>query len=401
MQAFRRSGRVSDGSENDGRPTVVHIITNLGLGGAETALLRLATNAVRYRHSVISLIDKAAIGPSLEAGGVPVRALHVNRVTSFLAAPARLRSLVRSLRPTLVQGWMTHGNLAASLAIWPARVPLIWSVRQSVIDFTYEKPATAAALLLSARLAGTADSIVYNSLGGARDHERLGYPPTLGRHIPNGFDTERFAPSAEARFRLREALGVGADTVLVGLFGRLHPQKNQEGFLQAAAKILDQRPHRVQFVLAGEGTEPTNPSLQAILPPGDVASKTLVLGARTDMPDLMAALDILVNCSFGEGFPNVVGEAMACGVPCIVTDVGDSALIVGEAGVVVPPGDQQALERALQATIDLDSDARASLGWAGRQRVLDNFSLSSIVRQYEDLYDDLVKRRSQRRVVHG
>ena len=379
-------------TDEHARPLVLHIITGLGTGGAETALLRLSAHASRYRHAVVSLTDHGTMGPRLEAAGAPVDALGIRRPLGLLCSPWRLREIVRRTRPAVVQGWMTHGNLAAVFASRLAHAPLIWSVRQSLPDFKYEKPATAVALWLSARIAGRADRIVYNSSGGARDHERLGYPVSNGCRIPNGFDTNLFAPSAERRQRMRQALGVDDETLLIGLVGRLHAQKNQAGFLAAAAKVLGGTDRKLRFLLAGPGTDADNPALRRLVPNAATAEATLFLGDRADIPDITAALDLAVNCSFGEGFPNALGEAMACGVPSIVTDVGDSAWVVGDGGWVVPANDQKALEDALAAAITSTHEARTARGAAARRRVIESFSLSSVVGQYEHLYAELIER---------
>lgn len=378
--------------EEHARPLVLHIITGLGTGGAETALLRLSSHASRYRHAVISLIDYGTIGPRLEAAGVPVDALGIHRPLGLLRGPWRLREIVRRTRPAIVQGWMTHGNLVATLASRLARAPVIWSVRQSLPDFKYEKATTVAALWASARVAGRADRIVYNSSEGARDHERLGYPVSNGCRIPNGFDTNLFAPSAERRRRMREELGVDDETLLIGLIGRLHVQKNQAGFLAAAAAVLGRTNRKLRFLLAGSGTGPDNPALRRLVPNTATADATFFLGDRCDIPDVTNALDLAVNCSFGEGFPNALGEAMACAVPSIVTDVGDSAWVVGDGGWVIPADDQKALEDALCTAIALPREERMALGAAARRRVVESFSLSSVVGQYEHLYADLIER---------
>jgi glycosyltransferase involved in cell wall biosynthesis len=281
---------------------------------------------------------------------------------------------------------MYHGNLAALLARPASRPPVLWNIRQSLTDLGRERPLTALAIRAGARLSPQAARIIYNSRASARQHEAIGYDPRRTVVIPNGFDTARFQPALAARDTLVARLGVGRETIVVGHVARFHPMKNHLGFLRAAAMVVAAVPRTI-FVLAGQGVDSSNRSLTSAIARLGLTGKVHLLGALDDVPALMAGLDLLCSPSgWGEGFPNVLGEALAAGVPCVATDVGDSAWIVGGAGLVVPPGDDAALAAALTDLIRAPSEVRKALGVEGRRRVQQEFTLEAIAARYEDLY---------------
>jgi len=208
--------------------------------------------------------------------------------------------------------------------------------------------------------------------------------------ITNGFDPAAFRPDPVARQSVRRELGTGADTPLVGLVARFDPQKNHRGFLQAAA-ILHTRLPGCHFLLCGADITWENPQLAQWIDASGIRDQCHLLGERSDVPRLMAALDVVSSAAaFGEAFPLVIGEAMACGVPCVVTDVGDSATIVGETGVVVPPSDPQALADGWgRLLLSMSAEERCQLGLAARRRVEERFGLERTVEQYLSLYETL------------
>ena len=386
MLALARCGRLGDLIK------VLHVISDLSVGGAEMMLYKLLSHSDRERFepTVVSLMGRGALSPRIEALGIPVCAVGMRQGTPTPSATWRLARLARRLKPDLVQGWMSHGNLAALLtgAVAPGSVPVLWNIRRSLYSFEHDKPLTRATTKLGARLSGLPARILYNSRVGAAQHEKFGYRADKTLIIPNGFDTKIFAPSTEARSSVRLELGVAEDTVLVGLVGRYSPMKDHATFLKAAASLLKSRPD-VHFVLSGRGVDRKNPALGGLVRDLGIAKHVHLLGERHDMPRLTAALDIASSSSaFDEGFPNVVGEAMSCGVPCAVTDVGDSAWIVGETGRVVPPRDPEALGAAWRGLVEMKATARRELGIRARRRIKELFSIDKIVRQYEKIYGE-------------
>jgi glycosyltransferase involved in cell wall biosynthesis len=299
-----------------------------------------------------------------------------------------VRLLVRE-RPAVLQTWMYHANLLGLLAGRVVRIPVVWNVRCSNEMLAHASRRTAWTIEACARLSSWPEVVVFNSEAGWQQHAAAGYRPRLGEVVPNGFDLSRFAPDPAARGNVRTELGVGPDALLVGLVGRFDPMKGHDTFL-AAAKALHTRRPEAHFVLAGHGVEPGNPALTDAVDAHPVAGKVHLLGERSDIPRLTAALDVAVSSShFGEGFANVIGEAMACGVPCVVTDVGDSAAVVGRLALVVPPRDPVALAGAWEQLIAAGPETRRVLGLAARERVRHKYALEHVVGVYERLYESL------------
>jgi glycosyltransferase involved in cell wall biosynthesis len=282
---------------------------------------------------------------------------------------------------------MYHGNLAAATAARTARgrVPLLWNIRQSLPDLGRESRSTARVIRLCARLSRRTNRIVYNSRRSAGDHERVGYPATKGVIIPNGFDTERFRPSPSARAELRESLGLDPTTPLIGLLGRYHPVKGHDLFLDAAATLAAEHP-TVRFLMAGPGVERSNTELTSAIESRGLGGRAYLLGNRDDAERVTAALDVASCTSWAESFPNVVGEAMACGVPCVATDVGDTAELLGGCGTVVPAGDAAAAVVAWSRWLAADPASRASASDAARARIVEQYALAGMIERYHELY---------------
>lgn len=377
------------------RINVCHLITGLYTGGAEMMLYKLLSGTVRRRFNpvVVTLMEGGPVWPKIEALGIPVYSIGMRQGVPTPAAAWRLVRLMRRLSPDLIQGWMYHGNLAAQLAaaFLPERAPVIWNIRGSHYNLRKEKFLTAAIIWLEAKLSGRPARIINNSAASAKMHEeRLCFRADKTVIIPNGFNTDLFAPSGQARVQIRQELGLTPDALLIGRIGRYHPMKDHANFFRAAALLLRRIPD-AHFVLAGRGVDRNNDKMVQQIACQGITGRVHLLGEREDTARLTAALDIAVSSSaHGEGFPNVVGEAMSCGVPCAVTDVGDSAYVVGETGLVAPPGDASALAKALKSLADLGPVGRQTLGAAARERVVGHFSLPAIAARYEALYNEVL-----------
>jgi glycosyltransferase involved in cell wall biosynthesis len=380
--------------------TILHVITGLGRGGAEAMLVKLIGASAGYRHDVLSLTGKGEIGAQLEASGVKVDTLGLDRARFWPPALPRLRALVRESRPDLIQGWLNHGNLAALAGKMLAGTdaPAVWNVRQSLLGMRFEKWQTRRVIRLNARLSRRTAAILYNSATGARDHEAIGYASDKTVLVPNGFDLNRFRPQPDRRAEIRRSLDVGDDELLIGLVARFDPWKNHAAFFAAASIILARAPDS-RFLLAGDGMTADNPALRALIRDPRVLERSLLLGGRSDMPEINAALDVACNVSHGEGFPNAIGEAMASGVPCMVPDAGDMPAIVGEAGVVARSADPGDIAEAVLALIGKGAEGRALMGRAARERIAALFSLPAIVARYETIYAQLLMEAAQKRAI--
>ncbi|MDZ8110073.1 MAG: glycosyltransferase [Nostoc sp. DedQUE12a] len=376
---------------------IIYIITGLSTGGAEVMLYKLISriNRQRFTPVVVSLMDSGTWGDRIVNLGIPVYTIGMKPGTLKLINIWRMIHIVRQLKPDLIQGWMYHGNLAAQfvrLFIF-RQVPVFWNIRHSLHSLELEKPRTTIIIKLCARFSHLPKKIIYNSHNSSKQHEKIGYCLEKTCVIPNGFEIEKFKPSTEARLSVRSELNTPENALLIGLIGRYHPIKDHFNFLQAAALLLKTYSN-VQFVLVGNQVDWDNHILSELIHELGLIQHIYLLGERHDVPRLTAALDIASSSSSGEGFPNVIGEAMSCGVPCVVTDVGDSGWIVGDTGKVVPPKNPEALVNAWQALINIGKDGRESLGKAARARVIKCFSLDSIVAEYEAIYDNILPQKN-------
>jgi glycosyltransferase involved in cell wall biosynthesis len=368
----------------------MHIITGLDMGGAEMMLLKLlSASREQWQSIVVSLKDQGLIGPSIAKLGVPVECLHLR---PYAPNPARFLSLVsltRRFRPQVIQGWMPHGNLAASLTQFASRIaaPVIWNVRMSLDVVDGEKLTTLGLIRLGAYLSRHPTKIIYNSLTGAKQHEKCGYRSAQSKVISNGFDCEVFRPDENAHYRICEQLGLESSAILIGLVARVHPAKDHFGFVHAASLVSAIHPES-RFLLVGKGMAESETALTNLIGQLNLTGRILFLGDRTDIPKLTAGLDIACSSSAYEGFSNSIGEAMACEVPCVVTDVGDSSYLVGNTGVIVPPRNPEAMAHAIGQLIDAGSAKRKELGMAARRRIETEFSLPMIACRYEELYKE-------------
>lgn len=369
---------------------LLHVINGLQLGGAEMTLWRLLSRIDRGRYDVevVSLSDHGPVSALLSEIGVPTYALGMRLSAPNPRAFLRLGHLIKRFQPDVVQTWLYHADLLGGIAAATAGVPVIWNLRQGNLSWQGNKfttLATAAACALVSRWLPR--RIVCCSQAARLAHERLGYASQKLVVIPNGYDLNRFRPSKTARAKIRAELGVPSSTRLVGLAARFHAQKDHRNFLEACRRISSDD---VRFVLCGNGVDPLQPDVSGLVARAGISDRCYLLGPRFDMPDVMAALDVSVSSSFGEGFPNVVAEAMACGVPCVATDVGDSAIIVGDTGKIVPARDPEALAQAMAQLLSMSPQAREQLGLAARERIADRYHLASIVGRYQQLYEEIL-----------
>ena len=371
--------------------SIVHLITDLDRGGSETTLVNLVSrlDSARFTNTVISLTDRGTRGADLTRLGVPVVELRMKPALPSPMALWRLQRAVRRARPDILQTWLFHADFLGLLAGRATGTESIcWNIRCAELRQA-DHPASLFLLLrILAKLSPLPAAVIVNSQAGRLAHEALGYHPRRWELIPNGIDLETFVPSQERRNLWRQATGIAIDAPVVGLVARYHPMKDHATFLDAAAAVAASLPD-VHFVMAGRRVDSTNAALVESIARRGLAGRVSLCGEVADTPSLFCALDVAVSASYSEAFPNVVGEAMACGVPCVVTDAGDSARIVGRTGVVVPTRDPAAMSAAMIRLLAMDPSARAALGVEARTRIADDYSLARMAARYETLYDGL------------
>jgi len=369
---------------------ILHIISGLSIGGAETMLFKLLslTNRTLFNPLVISLTDEGKLGQNIKNLDITVYKMNMNTGIPNPVKVVRFIRLIRKVNPALIQGWMYHGNLAALLAkkLLPKRVSLLWNIRHTPDDLKKEKHLTEMMIRLGARLSYIPDGIIYNAGVSAQKHKELGYSDKQENIIPNGFNCEQFKPENGAHLQLCRSLNIEEDAFLVGLIARYHKMKDHESFLYSARELLKIYP-KVNFVLAGSSIDKKNQKLVKQINDLKINKNVHLLGELRNMNEITAGLDIACSSSaWGEGFSNSIGEAMSCGVPCVVTDVGDSAWLVGKTGLSVKPGDRKALTNAMITLIKMKPEERQELGGLARQRIVEYFSLDTVVKKYEQLY---------------
>ena len=373
---------------------IAHVITGLSDGGAEGVLYRLCVSDLENSHSVISLTDRGKYGDLLTAADIEVVCLGTTGVLSALGSLFKLCSLLRERRPDVVHTWMYHadflGGIAARLAGLGA---IVWGIRQSNLRLGQSKLSTIILTRVLSLLSYVVPRRVVCCATAAMEvHAAIGYQRRKLEVLHNGIDTERFIPNGQKRDEVRTELRIDPQVVALGMVARFDRQKDHRGFLRALGEVAANG-YAFTCVLAGQGVDRDNDALMGWLAEFGLEERVVLVGQEYDIAELMNALDLhILSSAYGEGFPNVVGEAMACGVPCIATTVGDAAVIIGDTGWVVPPSDPDSLAASLRMIL---TDASGSLRYAGqaaRDRITTEFSLEKMVEAHRLLYRDLAGR---------
>jgi glycosyltransferase involved in cell wall biosynthesis len=374
---------------------VVHIITSLTADGAGTVLYRLLThtNRTRFYPIVISLDTESPAADKIRSHGIPVYCLNMANSLNSGWHVLKLVRLLRELAPDVIQGWMYHGNLAASIAntALSNRYPIFWNIRQSLYDIELETTTIQWALKLSAKRSAKPGYILYNSYRSAEQHTLFGFKEGKTHIIPNGFDTHIFAPNRQNGESIRQSLGIPTDSFVIGMVANYHPMKNHALFIEAA-QLLAKHQQNTHFILVGRDITLDNREIAALLkryPP--LRTKLHIMGERKDIPAILNALDLFtLTSSYGEGFSNVIGEAMACGVPCVATDVGDTPRIIGNTGQILREATPSSLAFAWLEWINAGETWRKEQGQRAQQRIKKHYSIKDMTAQYQELYSTAV-----------
>jgi glycosyltransferase involved in cell wall biosynthesis len=380
---------------------VTHIISGLSTGGAEMMLFKLLSvrDGQADHVEVVSLTDIGPVGAKIAKLGIPVKALEMRRGMPSITALVRLAKRLRDTRPRIVQTWMYHADLLGGLAARiVGNVPVVWGIRNGMLEPRGNRRTTIWTAKLCARVSARVPRrIAVNSEKARRFHEGMGYCATKMKVIPNGFDLTAFKPDAGMRRSVRQELGLSPDALLIGLIARFDPQKDHRNFFEAAHELIQKRPD-AHFILCGDGVDSDNTVLASWIGEFGTKRQFHLLGRRDDVPRLTAALDIASCSSYAEAFPNVLGEAMACCVPCATTDAGDAVFIVGNTGIVVPAKNPRALADAWLRLVEMGCEGREQLGQSARQRVKEEFDINVIASRYKGLYEDIVSTSGSRSV---
>lgn len=370
--------------------TVLHIITDLGQGGAEAVLYRLiAATRDAFRHEVVSLHREGVYGPQLREQGVQVTALGMQRGRPSIGALLRLRRIIAASRPQVMQTRLDHANLMGGLLRrFAGAPPVVWAVHSTELGALRSTWKTRLVRRCCARLSQAVPSaIVSDARSSAALYAKLGFSAAKLRVVPNGVDPATFRPDRDARERVRQAWDVAPDETLLGCVARWDPLKDHENLLRALRQLAD-RGRRLRCALVGRGMEAQNRDLQRLSERCGIAQCLILAGPSSEVPAVMNAFDLHVLPSRSESLPVAVLEAMACGIPCVVTDVGDARHIVGETGWVAPPQDAAALADAIEAGLGCPPAARAQRAALCRARVVQEFSLARMGADYAALWSE-------------
>ncbi len=374
---------------------IAHVITGLGAGGTPVMLHKVLA-ALEPRAGidscVIGLIQDGPIGEKIRQLGIPVVSLGMRPGVPDPRALWNLAKELKRFQPDLIQSWLYHADLMSSLVSrWVGSPPVVWNLRHATLDPQHDSRSTLYTAKACAWLSSRSPArILVNAVSGRKVHAAYGYDDSRMQVVPNGFDLDRYRPSQAARTELRQALGLPPETLLIGLVARFSELKGQSLFIQAMSQVATRIPQS-HFVLCGTNITPENTTLAPWIRDSGHAERFHCLGERLDVESIHAALDVEVSASVSEAFSNSIGEALCCGVPCVVTDVGDSAWLVDDAGWVVPPHDAAAMANACVQILSASPPERSLLSHRARQRMEQQFDIHTIARQYEAIWREIIE----------
>lgn len=368
---------------------ILHIITGLSDGGAEAVLYRLCTLDKNNRHRVVSLMNAGKYGPLLRQAGIAVDLLNMPRSRVTAKGLFRLWRILRHDRPDVIQTWMYHADLLGGVLARIAGIKQVfWGIRHSNIELSNNKYSTVFIARLCALLSHIIPlRIVCCSHQAAQVHQKLGYDSKKITIIQNGYNPAQFFPNPTANLQIRNDFGIPTDALLIGMVARFDKQKDHATLI-AALGIIKKRGYDFLCILAGSGLVRENIELTSLLRTHEVETHVLLVGPRSDIPNLMNAFDLHVLSSLGEAFPNVLAEAMACGTPCVTTDVGDAALIVGKTGWVAPTSDPVSLADSIILAVSSwqDKDSWREKQQACRTHIVANFNIDHMLQSYSKIW---------------
>lgn len=364
----------------------IHIITGLNQGGAETMLYKLlkSMDKAKYDIKVISMMDEGIYGPKIRELGVDVYPLNMNRGIPSPMALLKARQYIKDA--DIVQTWLYHADLFGYLITRFSNKKLIWGIRHSNLEKDQNNPRTIKIAKINAKLSKKVDCIVSNSLRAKETHRKIGYHVDNFKVIPNGFDFSKFYKMENGRTKVNDIINNQEDLPIITHVGRWDILKDYPNLIKSLY-ILKEDGNNFKVALCGANIDSDNSELVKLIREHELEDNITLLGRRDDIPIIMSGSDLFVLSSSGEGFPNVVGEAMACETPCVVTDVGDTKMIVADTGIVVPPQDPIKLANGIGKMLAMKESERNRLGKLARERVVQEFSIENIRKQYEELYN--------------
>lgn len=374
------------------RRHVLHVITGLEVGGAEMALYRLILESrdSEYTHTVIALTSEGGLRRRFVDSGINVIVLDIRH--SPVSQIWRLYRLVRALRPDIVQTWLYHADFFGGLAARMAGIRnVIWGLRTTDVDGGCARATSLLRQLCASLSSRVPHTIVCVAEAARRSHSLIGYDATRMVVVGNGYDLSVLKASQAERNRLRAQCGFGADDTVLGTLGRFNLDKDHANFVQAAGRLARQH-DRLRFLMVGKDLDADNAELMRWIEDTGCADRFVLLGERADAPVCLAAMDIFCLSSRTEAFPNAVGEAMAMGLPCVATDVGDVAVLMANTGVLVPKANPEALAQGVAQLLVLGPEYRKQMGDRARERIRATYTMACVRQQFERIYSNVMAR---------
>jgi glycosyltransferase involved in cell wall biosynthesis len=371
---------------------ILHIINSLGDGGAEAVLYRLCLFDKENEHIVISLKNQEKYEPLLRKIGVDVYNVNFSNLIIKFIGIYKLATLIRRLNPDVVQTWMVHANFLGGLAAKLVGIKnIFWGIHHTTLLKNKTKKSTLLISSINAFLSNyVPKKIIYCAEKSREIQESIGFDKNRGLVVYNGYDVNNFSQNKALKSILKEEMSISSNSFIIGYVGRYHPQKDINNLIKSLA-LLDQE-LSFSALIVGKNLDYNNKELVSMVNKNKLNDLVYLVGQKDDIPKFMNGIDLFVLSSrFGEAFPNVLNEAMACGTPCVTTDVGDSAVIVGKTGWVVPPNDPDALAGAVTLAINekkLDHTSWSQRELDCRQRIVKNFSLETMVKNYLNAWTD-------------
>ncbi|NAR69247.1 glycosyltransferase [Acinetobacter haemolyticus] len=368
---------------------IVHIITGLNNGGAEGVLYRLVINDKANEHIVVSMMDAGKYGPLLIKNGIQVICLEMDGGKFSLSSIILLYKKLKSIKPDLVQTWMYHADLIGGIVARLAGVKrVIWNIRHSNFDEKNTKKMTILIASLCGKLSPfIPEKIICCAESAVKYHTDKGYTREKIIIIGNGYDLDKFLFNRGLGVTVKDEWELD-NTPVIGMIGRYDPQKDHKNLLESLS-IVKQKDYKFKLILVGRGLNIKNDALVSYIRKYNLTENTYLLDQRSDIPNILNAIDIhVLSSAYGEGFPNVVAEAMVCGVPCVVTDVGDSKFIVGQFGEVVPPSDSGMLAEAIIRMLQLreNKEEWENLKERASFYAKNNFDLKLMISKYNAVW---------------
>ncbi len=370
---------------------VVFLIRSLEQGGTERQLATLVRSLDRSRFdlTVLTFYPGGYFAKEIYDHDTPVISLQKKARWDVIGFFWRLVTELRRIKPDIIYSFLVEPNLLTPFMKPFARgAKVAWGIRASNVQLEHYDWFARLNFKLQVFFSRFADLIIFNSYAARDYHFARGFATRNTAVIHGGIDTEVFKPDRPAGRSLRAEWGIDPDAILIGLVARLDPIKDHVTFILAAA-LVAQHNKDTRFVCVGSGPAKYSAQLRTLTDKVQISDRFTWAGERDDMPAVYNAMDIVCSSSISESLPNSIGEAMACGIPCVVTDVGDSALLVGDDGIVAPPNNSQALADGLSKCID-----NLRKGQAGNPRlhITENFDLVRMVKRTEAALTSLIER---------